>query len=672
MKKPSENVIIFDETMQDLFIDMEEILKKYGLKYINSVVVLKALLEEKESLLYDFLCATSVTQNPFKQIIKDCETEFKNIKKKNSEKETTEIKRFTIKRSDEERDIEVFVDGEVYELLVKTITNLVQTEIQQNDQEETDGGQEENEDELNQKEIIVTSENLFAEMIEDMPRSALSILKNNGVYLEAIREYYYFVVEIYATDTVEADEGEDDTEKIPKTISDFVTILSAKYKGVEECEILERDKECKMVMRILQKRGRKNVILTGEAGVGKTAVAEKIAFDIAKGNCPEALKGNVVLKLSITSTIAGTRYRGDAEERFKYLIDYLEKHENVILFIDEIHMALGAGSSSGDEAGDMANSLKQFLASKKAKVIGATTEEEFIRIVSRDSAFKRRFKEVKVKEPKSKQVYPMLKNAIKEHSKYHGVTISREMVEYAVLISACFNYNTNNPDRTNDLIDTAMVIAKEKGKKEVDREDILENFDIDFEKYEKMSEKMKKSTAYHEAGHYLVWRMAKTRLDVKGIAISIMPAEDYMGVTVFDDVSEEVTVEKTKQYYINYLAELLAGRIAEKMYTNTISSGADSDLEKANKQAYRMITRWSMGDIENNVTYIENNDYHMISEKVLGDINRQREEIIKEATSRAEKILKTNELLLEKLVDELMEKGILDENDLEKIFPSDL
>lgn len=672
MKKPSENVIIFDETMQDLFIDMEEILKKYGLKYINSVVVLKALLEEKESLLYDFLCATSVTQNPFKQIIKDCEAEFKNIKKKNSEKETTEIKRFTIKRSDEERDIEVFVDGEVYELLVKTITNLIQTEIQQNDQEETDGGQEEKEDELNQKEIIVTSENLFAEMIEDMPRSALSILKNNGVYLEAIREYYYFVVEIYATDTVEADEGEDDTEKIPKTISDFVTILSAKYKGVEECEILERDKECKMVMRILQKRGRKNVILTGEAGVGKTAVAEKIAFDIAKGNCPEALKGNVVLKLSITSTIAGTRYRGDAEERFKYLIDYLEKHENVILFIDEIHMALGAGSSSGDEAGDMANSLKQFLASKKAKVIGATTEEEFIRIVSRDSAFKRRFKEVKVKEPKSKQVYPMLKNAIKEHSKYHGVTISREMVEYAVLISACFNYNTNNPDRTNDLIDTAMVIAKEKGKKEVDREDILENFDIDFEKYEKMSEKMKKSTAYHEAGHYLVWRMAKTRLDVKGIAISIMPAEDYMGVTVFDDVSEEVTVEKTKQYYINYLAELLAGRIAEKMYTNTISSGADSDLEKANKQAYRMITRWSMGDIENNVTYIENNDYHMISEKVLGDINRQREEIIKEATSRAEKILKTNELLLEKLVDELMEKGILDENDLEKIFPSDL
>ena len=149
MKKPSENVIIFDETMQDLFIDMEEILKKYGLKYINSVVVLKALLEEKESLLYDFLCATSVTQNPFKQIIKDCEAEFKNIKKKNSEKETTEIKRFTIKRSDEERDIEVFVDGEVYELLVKTITNLIQTEIQQNDQEETDGGQEEKEDELN-------------------------------------------------------------------------------------------------------------------------------------------------------------------------------------------------------------------------------------------------------------------------------------------------------------------------------------------------------------------------------------------------------------------------------------------------------------------------------------------------------------------------------------------
>ena len=664
MKKASENAIIFDETMQDLFVDMKEILKKYGLKYINSVVVLKALLEEKESLLYDFLCATSAGRNPFKQIIKDCEAEFKNIKKKNSGKETIEIKKFTIQRNDGNPDLIVDLNKEVYELLVNTITDRIEAEMAQNNQGETEGELKE----TNQMEIIVTSEDLFVEMIEDMPRKALSILKNNGVYLEAIREYYYLVADIYETDTVEAMEGEGDIEKIPKTISDFVTILSAKYKGVEECEILERDKECKMVMRILQKRGRKNVILTGDAGVGKTAVAEKIAFDIAKGNCPDALKDNVVLKLSITSTIAGAKYVGDTEERFKYLIDYLEKHENVILFIDEIHMALGAGSSTRNESGDMANSLKQFLASKKAKVIGATTEEEFNRIVSKDPAFKRRFQEIKVKEPKSKQVYPMLKNAIKEHSKYHGVTISKEMVEYAVLISSCFNYNTNNPDRTNDLIDTAMVIAKEKGKKEVDRDDILENFDIDFEKYEKMSEKMKKSTAYHEAGHYLVWRMAKTRLDANGIAVSIMPAEDYMGVTVFDDVSEEVTVEKTKQYYINYLAELLAGRIAEKMYTNTISSGADSDLERANKQAYCMITRWSMGDIENNVTYIENSDYHMISEKVLGDINRQREEIIKTATARAEEILKVNQALLEKLVDELMEKGILDENDLERIF----
>lgn len=679
MKKQDLVVIRFNEIMQQLFIDMKDIQDQHKLNRINSVILLKALLEEKESMLYDFLCATSPVHNPFKQIIKDCESELKKIKK-NEKELNEEDKQFIVQRTDGGQDIKVYLDNEVHELLRRTVNDLILEELQKQqedmEQEESELPEESAEQPVNFEEtdfmederieIIVDSEDIFVELMNDMPKEVLTILKNNGVYLEAIREYYYLITEIYQQDTVEAAE-DDDTEKIPKTISDFVTVLSAKYKGLEECEILERDKECKMVMRILQKRGRKNVILTGEAGVGKTAVAEKIAFDISNGNCPEALKDNIVLKLSITSTIAGTKYRGMAEERFKLLIDYLENHENVILFIDEIHMAIGAGSSSDNASGDMSNSLKQFLASKKAKVIGATTHEEYNRIVSRDSAFKRRFKEVRVKEPKAKQVYPMLKNAIKEHTKFHGVTISEEMVQYAVLISACFNYNTKNPDRTNDLIDTAMVIAKENGKKEVDRESILENFDINFEKYEKMNEKVKKSTAYHEAGHYLVWRMAGTRLDWKGIAVSIMPAEDYLGVTVFDDVSDEVTVEKDKNYHINYLAEMLAGREAEKLYTKTSSSGADSDLEKANKTAYNMICRWSMGEKEN-VTYIEDEEYHMINEKTCDEINRQREKIIEEATSRAQEILKANETLLEKLAEELMEKGILDEKDLERIF----
>ena len=362
-------------------------------------------------------------------------------------------------------------------------------------------------------------------------------------------------------------------------------------------------------------------------------------------------------------------YRGMAEERFKLLVEYLEKHENVILFIDELHMVIGAGEVSSKGENDMSNALKPFLASPKAKVIGATTEEEYETIISRDSAFKRRFKKVVVKEPKSKEVYPMLKNAIKAHEKFHGVTISKEMVEYAILISSCFNKTTKNPDRTNDLIDTAMVIAKEKGLKEVTRECILENFDINFQKYNNMDDNSKKATAYHEAGHYLVWKLSSNILkDTKGIAVSIMPAEGYLGVTVFDDLSDEITINSNREYLIASFAGSLAGRIAEELFTSDINSGASSDLEYVNKEAYAMICNYAMNNDNDYSTYIENSNYHMMNEKTIDMINQKRKELLQEASEYAKNILNSNKVLLDKLVDALLEKGILDESDLDKLF----
>ena len=539
-------------------------------------------------------------------------------------------------------------------------------ELKQNEEENDETAEDEN-----KNVIIVDSESLLLSFAEDMPKTPLNILKNNGVCVTGLLEYYDLLDEIYGINEVESADEEDDTnsEKIPKALSDFVTILSSKYKGVQECEILGRDKECTDTMRTLQKRGKKNVILVGEAGVGKSSIAEKIAFDIANGNCPDSLKNNTVIQLNVNSSIAGTTYRGMAEERFKLLIEYLEKHENVILFIDEIHMAIGAGEVSSKGENDMSNALKPFLASSKAKVIGATTEEEYDKIISRDSAFKRRFKKVIVKEPKSKEVYPMLKNAIKAHEKFHGVTISKEMVEYAVLISACFNNTTRNPDRTNDLIDTAMVIAKEKGLKEVTRECILENFDINFEKYEKMDINAKKSTAYHEAGHYLVWKLSSDILkNQKGIAISIMPAEGNLGVTVYDDLSDEVTICPNHEYFIASLASTLGGRIAEELYTSDINSGASADLEYANKKAYDIVCNYAMTSEDHYSTYIEENNYHMLNEKTIDTINQEKAELLKEAYAFAKNLLTSNKDLLEKLVNVLLEKGILDENDLNEIF----
>lgn len=662
MSKETKYEVHFDETMQNLFLDMNRIQKDFGLKRINSIILLKALLEEKNSILYDFLCATTISKNPYKNIIQDCDQELKKLKKADCLDGTE--KDFQIILPDNQDPITSVLTVEVYNALVKTISTSM-TSDQFDEETEKDNKDEEN------NEILINSEDLLSIFADDMPKEPLTILKNNGVYLDGLFDYFDLLDEIYNLNEVEGYENEvsSNSEKLPKNLSDFVTVLSSKYKGVSECEILGRDKECRDTMRILQKRGKKNVILVGEAGVGKSSIAEKIAYDIANGNCPDSLKDNVVFQLNVNSSIAGTTLRGMAEERFKFLIEYLEKHENVILFIDEIHMAIGAGETSAKGENDMSNALKPFLASSKAKVIGATTEEEYNKIIATDSAFKRRFKKIVVKEPKSKDVYPMLKNAIKAHEKFHGVTISKEMVEYAILISACFNNTTKNPDRTNDLIDTSMVIAKEKGLKEVTRECILENFDINFEKFKNMSIEEKKATAYHEAGHYLVWRLSSNILKgEKGIAVSIMPAEGYLGVTVFDDMTDEVNINPNRDYFIKSFASDLAGRIAEELFVLDVNSGASADLKNANKKAYTMICNYAMNNKDDYLTFIEDNNYHMINEKKIDYINQERAKLLKDASEYAKGILNDNRELLDKLVNALLEKGILDENDLNEIF----
>lgn len=662
MSKETKYEVHFDETMQNLFLDMNRIQKDFGLKRINSIILLKALLEEKNSILYDFLCATTISKNPYKNIIQDCDQELKKLKKADCLDGTE--KDFQIILPDNQDPITSVLTVEVYNALVKTISTSM-TSDQFDEETEKDNKDEEN------NEILINSEDLLSIFADDMPKEPLTILKNNGVYLDGLFDYFDLLDEIYNLNEVEGYENEvsSNSEKLPKNLSDFVTVLSSKYKGVSECEILGRDKECRDTMRILQKRGKKNVILVGEAGVGKSSIAEKIAYDIANGNCPDSLKDNVVFQLNVNSSIAGTTLRGMAEERFKFLIEYLEKHENVILFIDEIHMAIGAGETSAKGENDMSNALKPFLASSKAKVIGATTEEEYNKIIATDSAFKRRFKKIVVKEPKSKDVYPMLKNAIKAHEKFHGVTISKEMVEYAILISACFNNTTKNPDRTNDLIDTSMVIAKEKWLKEVTRECILENFDINFEKFKNMSIEEKKATAYHEAGHYLVWRLSSNILKgEKGIAVSIMPAEGYLGVTVFDDMTDEVNINPNRDYFIKSFASDLAGRIAEELFVLDVNSGASADLKNANKKAYTMICNYAMNNKDDYLTFIEDNNYHMINEKTIDYINQERAKLLKDASEYAKGILNDNRELLDKLVNALLEKGILDENDLNEIF----
>lgn len=664
MNKTINCNIKFDATTLELFENMGRIAKEHKIKRLNDVILLQALLEENNSVFYECLATiatASVAANPYKGIISDCKQKLKEISRKEKNISFKE-KPFVIKMQDDE--LKFFLSEEFQEILYYTYRIVISEMLDLESVDELEDVEPEN---FPTEEVMIDSTDIFIAFMDNIPKNSLSILKNNGVYLEGIREIFNVLEDMFVAEVANESDTNEETNKLPMAISDFAKILTTKYKNGMECEYLGRDKECSKIMRILQKRGKKNAILIGEPGVGKTAIAEKIAHDIAVGNCPESLKNHIVIQVDVNSSVAGTMYRGMAEERFKHLVEYLNTHDNVILFIDEIHMVIGAGATSGNDAGNMSNALKPFLASEKAKVIGATTQKEYELHFSKDDAFKRRFEEVYVKEPKSKEVYPMLKKAIEAHEKFHGVKIEKDMVDYAILISSCFDNNTHNPDRTNDLIDCAMVIAKEKQKEYVDRESILENFNINFEQFEKLEEVEKVSTAYHEAGHYLVCEKSDKLKDYKSIAISIMPTESYLGITVWDDLRDEVTVYPDKEYFIDCIARMLAGRVAEKIYTKNISSGATSDLEKANKIAYEVISKYGMSEKFGNRIYIENAEYHMMSEKIRDEINEEVRELINKGTKRAEEIISQNESLLKKIVDELLKKPILDENDLERI-----
>ena len=448
---------------------------------------------------------------------------------------------------------------------------------------------------------------------------------------------------------------------IPKNLDSFLTVLNDKYSSDEEsCKILGRAEETEMLIKVLSKATKRNAILVGYPGVGKSAIVEKFVWNIVKGNCPDRFKKIKVLSLDVTAIIADTKYRGTAELRFKELIQFLEQNPEYILFIDE-----------GGEL-DLANALKPILASGNTRVIGATTFDEYERYFSKDSALKRRFEKIIVREPKTDELYDMIKNQILSLEKFHNTKISKELVDFAILNASCFNYETKNPDRTLDLLDRTMAGTELKGKTEVSKEDILENFTIRRKQFEKMSEKRKMSTAYHEAGHYIVQYFAPELQYYHTLAVSILPAEDYLGVNVLEE-DEYVTPSCNKDFYIQRIAGLLAGRRAEKIYTKELSSGANSDLEKATKIAKDMITRYGLDeDFTEDRVYLRDSENPMYTEKIIERISSEIDKILSEAKRYADYVLIEHQTELEILVKELMEKGIVSKVELERIVTDNI
>jgi len=233
--------------------------------------------------------------------------------------------------------------------------------------------------------------------------------------------------------------------------------LTEKAKNGELDPVIGRETEVQRLTTVLLRRTKSNPVLIGEAGVGKTAVVELLAQKISKEQVPIQLIGKRIFEIDLAGMLAGTKFRGQFEERLKNVIKALEKHQEIIAFIDEIHLLAGTGSAEG--AMDAANILKPALARGKIKLIGATTFDEFKKSIEKDSALNRRFQSVQVEEPSLNETIDILKGLREKYEKYHNIEVSDEVLGEIVDMSARYIFDRQMPDKAIDILDEAGALA---------------------------------------------------------------------------------------------------------------------------------------------------------------------------------------------------------------------
>ena len=259
--------------------------------------------------------------------------------------------------------------------------------------------------------------------------------------------------------------------------------------------VIGREAEIQRVIQILSRRTKNNPCLVGEPGVGKTAIAEGLALHIASGEVPETIRRKRVVTLDLSGMVAGSKYRGEFEERIKRVIREVTEDGNIILFLDELHTIIGAGGAEG--AIDASNILKPSLARGEMQLIGATTIAEYRKYIERDAALERRFQPVTVEEPTQEEAIRILSGICGKYEEHHGVTITQEAIEAAVQLSDRYINDRNLPDKAIDLIDEAAAAVRLKN---MNMPENLKNMQEEIRKMDLQIERSIRIEAYLQAG----------------------------------------------------------------------------------------------------------------------------------------------------------------------------
>ena len=305
----------------------------------------------------------------------------------------------------------------------------------------------------------VGTEHILLGLLSDGGGVAVGILRAMNIRTDDIVEAIRHILGSSTNGNHSGQEGANNNGDLGE-LTDFATDLNESAKQGKIDPVIGRDTEIQRVIQILSRRTKNNPVLIGEPGVGKTAIAEGLAQRIVDGNVPEILRNKRIISLSISSMLAGAKYRGEFEERLKKAIDEVQQHKDMIIFIDEIHTLVGAGATEG--AMDAANILKPALARGEFQVIGATTLDEYKKHIEKDAALERRFQPVQVGEPNEEDALEILRGLRDRYEAFHKAKITDEALKAAVTLSSRYITDRFLPDKAIDVVDEAASKVRMK------------------------------------------------------------------------------------------------------------------------------------------------------------------------------------------------------------------
>jgi ATP-dependent Clp protease ATP-binding subunit ClpA len=326
----------------------------------------------------------------------------------------------------------------------------------------------------------VTGASLFVALFSEQDSHAVYLLNKQDISrLDVVNFLAHGTTKLEQDKDAEersAETGTADAENTGSALEKYTTNLNEEARQGRIDPLIGRDMEIERTIQTLCRRRKNNPLLVGEAGVGKTAIAEGLAKRIVEGDVPEILKTNIIYSLDLGALVAGTKYRGDFEKRLKALINQLKKEPESILFIDEIHTIIGAGSASGGVM-DASNLIKPVLASGQLRCIGSTTYQEYRGVFEKDHALARRFQKVDVLEPSVEDTVLILKGLKTRFEQHHDVIYSPEALRLAVELSDRYITDRHLPDKAIDVIDEAG--AKQRMTNKTQRKQLIEASDIE-------------------------------------------------------------------------------------------------------------------------------------------------------------------------------------------------